>query len=191
TVSVSGNGTYTSPGITLPATGTVVGTYQWDATYSGDTNNSSASETSAVAEQTVVSPAAPAIVTTPSGGTLTLGTSSVTLSDTATLSGGYDETGAITFALYQGTTEIGSETVSVSGNGTYTSPGITLPTTGTVVGTYQWDATYSGDANNNPANETNAPAEQVVVSPAAPAIVTTPSGGTLTLGTSSATLSAT
>ena len=44
-----------------------------------------------------------------------------------------------------------TETVTVSGNGTYTTPiGFTLPTSGTVIGTYQWVATYSGDANNNP-----------------------------------------
>ena len=37
----------------------------------------------------------------------------------------------------------------MSGNGTYTTPtGYTLPTTGTVTGTYQWIVTYSGDANN-------------------------------------------
>ena len=29
----------------------------------------------------------------------------------------------------------------------------TLPTSGTVTGTYQWDATYSGDTNNNAASE--------------------------------------
>ena len=34
-----------------------------------------------------------------------------------------------------------TETVAVNGNGTYTTPtGYTLPTTGTVTGTYQWDA---------------------------------------------------
>ena len=59
--------------------------------------------------------------------------------------------------------------MAVSGNGTYTTPtGYTLPTTGTVTGTYQWDASYSGDTNNIPASESNAAAEQVVVSPATP-----------------------
>ena len=49
-----------------------------------------------------------------------------------------------------------TETVAVSGNGTYTTPtGFTLPTTGTVTGTYQWDATYSGDGNNNTASDTS------------------------------------
>ena len=49
---------------------------------------------------------------------------------------------------------VDTETVTVSGNGTYTTPtGYTLPTTGTVTGTYQWVATYSGDANNNAVSE--------------------------------------
>ena len=42
---VSGNGSYTTPtGYTLPTTGTVTGTYQWDASYSGDTDNVGATE---------------------------------------------------------------------------------------------------------------------------------------------------
>ena len=151
TVAVSGNGTYTTPtGYTLPTTGTVTGTYQWDASYSGDTNNNSASENNAAAEQVMVSPASPAITTTPSVTAVTLGTSSVNLNDTAVLSGGYYETGTITFTLYLGSTLVDTETVSVTGNGSYTTPtGYTLPTTGTVTGTYQWDASYSGDTNNN------------------------------------------
>ena len=43
-------------------------------------------------------------------------------------------------------TPVDIETVTVSGNGTYTTPtGFTLPTTGTVTGTYQWNATNSED----------------------------------------------
>ena len=51
-----------------------------------------------------------------------------------------------------------------------------------MTGTYQWDASYSGDTNNIPATENNAAAEQVVVSPASPTITTTPSITTVTLG---------
>ena len=190
TVPVNGNGTYTTPtGYALPTTGTVTGTYQWDASYSGDGNNNTASETNSPAEQTVVNPASPTISTTSSAGTVTLGTSSVTLNDTATLSGGYYESGQITFTLYQGSTLVNTETIAVNGNGTYTTPtGYTLPTTGTVTGTYQWDASYSGDTNNDTANETNSTAEQTVVNPASPTITTTPSTGTVTLGSSLVTL---
>ena len=56
----------------------------------------------------------------------------MTLNDTAVLAGGYYETGTITFTLFQGSTLVDTETVTVSGNGTYTTPtGFTLPTSGT------------------------------------------------------------
>ncbi|MGO9463631.1 MAG: SdrD B-like domain-containing protein [Isosphaeraceae bacterium] len=185
TMPVSGNGNYTTPaGYTLPTTGTVTGTYQWDASYSGDTNNTSASETNAAAEQVTVSPASPTITTTPSVTSLTLGVSSVTLKDTAVLALGYYETGTITFTLYLGSTKVDTETVPVSGNGNYTTPaGYALPATGTVTGTYQWDASYSGGTNNASASEINAVAERVTVSPASPTITTMPSPTVVPIGT--------
>ena len=86
-----------------------------------------------------------------------------------------------------------TETVAVTGNGTYTTPtGYTLPTTGTVTGTYQWDATYSGDTNNNVGErDQGGAAEQTVVSPASPSIVTTPNPSAVTLSSSSVTISGT
>ena len=63
----------------------------------------------------------------------------------------------------------------MNGDGTYTTPtGFTLPTAGTVAGTYSWNATYSGDPNNNPAN---ASPEPTVVSRASPGLSTTASPG--------------
>ena len=51
--------------------------------------------------------------------------------------------------------------MTVSGNGTYTTPtGFTLPTTSTATGTYQWDVAYSGDANNTAITDNKDPAEQ-------------------------------
>ena len=190
TVSTNGNGTYATPtGYTLPTTGTVTGIYQWNASFNGDTNNNSVSENGAAAEQVTVSPASPVITTTPSATTVVLGTSSVNLKDSAVLSGGYYETGSITFTLYLGSTLEDTETVSVNGNSTYATPtGYTLPTTGTVTGTYQWDASYNADANNNPASENGAAAEQVTVSPASPTIATSPGTNTVVLGTSSVNL---
>jgi len=164
---VSGNGSYTTPtGYSLPTTGTVTGTYQWDATYSGDSNNSSVSEDNAVSEQVGVSDASPDLSTTPSTTSVTLGDSSVTLKDTAVLSGGYSPTGTITFTLYYNgaATPVDAETVSVSGNGSYSTPaGYALPTTGTVAGTYQWDASYSGDPDNASVSDNGAAGEQVTV----------------------------
>ncbi len=190
TVAVNGNGTYTTPtGYTLPSTGTVTGTYQWDATYSGDTNNNAASDVNNPNEQVTVSAASPRLTTTPTPATVALGANPVTLTDTATLAGGFNPTGTITFTLFLGSTLVDTETATVSGNGSYTTPtGYTLPSTGTVTGTYQWDATYSGDGNNNAASDNNAANEQVTVSAASPTLSTTPTPATVALGANPVTL---
>src|SRR6202040_1889707 len=110
-------------------------------------------------------------------------------------SGGYYETGTITFTLFYngGSSPVDTETVTVSGNGTYTTPtGFTLPTSGTVTGTYQWNASYSGDNNDDPAISNNDPNERVTVSAATPTISTTANPTTASTGTTlqdSATLS--
>src|SRR5262249_45996830 len=73
-----------------------------------------------------------------------------------------------------------TQTVSVSGNGTYT---VSTPplATGTVAGTYTWKATYGGDSNNAVASDQGGVAEQTVVSPASPTLATTPNVTTVTL----------
>jgi predicted methyltransferase len=141
TVPVTGDGTYTTlTGYTLPTTGTVAGTYQWDATYSGDGNNATVSDTSDPAEQVTVNKARPALPAGPTTSTVTLGLTAPTLTDTATPAGGYAETGTLTFTLYNpGGLLVDTETATVNGDGRYTTPtGFTLPATGTVAGTYQW-----------------------------------------------------
>ena len=67
----------------------------------------------------------------------------------ATLSGGINPAGTITFVLYDSADNpIHTETVSVSGNETYsTSTGFTS----TSAGSYKWTAFYSGDQNHKPA----------------------------------------
>ena len=74
--------------------------------------------------------ASPTLTTTPSPTTVTLSNATpAKLTDSATLSGGSSPTGTITFTLYQGSTLVDTETVTVTGNGTYTTPtGYTLPT---------------------------------------------------------------
>ena len=158
---VNGDGSYSTPtGYTLPTVGTATGAYQWNATYSGDTNNGGADINDA-SEQVLVGAASPAIATTPNTTSVMLGTSPATLTDTAVLSGGYSETGTITFTLYQGTTLVDTEMATVNGNGSYSTPtGYTLPSAGTVAGTYQWDATYNGDANNGGASTSTTPANR-------------------------------
>jgi hypothetical protein len=102
--------------------------------------------------------ASPSIVTKASGA----GTVGDTLSDTATLSGGVnlDGTGSITFKLYGPGQTCGVDTplytdtvTGVNANGDYSSDNNGTPANGNVAltaGTYQWAASFSGDANNNP-----------------------------------------
>jgi hypothetical protein len=159
-----------------PFTPTGVGTWCFSATYGGDSHNAPSADNTTVTdtnECVLISPASPSITTTPSATSITLGPTPPILKDTAMVSGGDNPTGTITFTLYDGanpTPVYHSEPVSVTGNGPYTPhSGYTLPTTGTVTGTYQWDASYSGDPNNNAASENNATGEQVkVVSPCGP-----------------------
>ncbi len=63
----------------------------------------------------------------------------------------------------------------------------TLPTTGTVAGTYTWSVTYAGDANNINAIDQGGTVEQTVVSKANPTLVST-AGPAITLGTAAPTL---
>ncbi len=132
-----------------------------------------------------ITTASPTLTTTPSPTAVTLGANPVTLTDSATLTGGNSPTGTISFTLFHngGTTAVDTETVTVRGNGTYTTPnGFALATNGTATGTYQWDASYGGDANNNPVSDTNAANEQVTVSAASPVISTTPNPSTGVFG---------
>jgi hypothetical protein len=170
TVTVTGNGGYTTPAGFTPAQ---AGTYWWTASYDGDTNNNPATATCGD-ESVTIAKASPAITTTPAtSGTGTVGSTTVT--DTATLSNGYNPTGTITFSLF-GPSEApacsapvftDTEQVSV---GTATSP----PFTPAQAGTYYWVASYADDTNNNPA-ATNCGDEPVVITKASPAIATSPS----------------
>src|SRR5262249_2152651 len=148
TVAVNGNGTYTTPmGFTLPTSGIVAGTYQWVASYSGDPNNNPAfADTNADEEKVTVLDPTPTRITTADPTTVTLGPNAVTLTDTATLSGGFNPTGTIVFELFLigGSEPVFVGAVPVNGNGSYTTA-VTLPPTALVPGTYQWVAVYSGD----------------------------------------------
>ena len=91
------------------------------------------------------------------------------ISDTATLSGGSNPTGTITFKLYGPddatctNAPIYTNTANVNGEGTYPSGEYTP----TAAGTYRWTAEYSGDATNEPSSSPcNAPGETSVVNKA-------------------------
>jgi hypothetical protein len=186
TDTVNGNGTYTASD-TLPTSGQVAGTYIWSAHYSGDSNNTSTDDQGGTAEQTVLSPASPNVVTTASPGSVTVGTSGATLSDSAVLSGGFFETGTITFTLSGPGGFSFTHTDTVNGNGTYTASD--MLTAGAAAGTYTWSATYNGDGNNLTAQDHSGTAEQTVVTVLAhPSLVTTASSA-VTLGTTAQTVS--
>jgi uncharacterized repeat protein (TIGR01451 family) len=194
-VTVTANGTYhsTDPGTTTgSAVPTTAGTYQWVASYSGDANGNPAATTPFGDEPQAVDPAEPTI-TTSAGPTVVLG-SGVPLTDSATLAGGFNPGGTITFTLRDpGGTVVYTDVVRVNGNGIYdtstgTNPGGFLPTS---PGVYQWVASYSGDANNDPV-ASDSDDEPQVVDPAEPTI-TTNASPTVVLGsgvplTDSATL---
>jgi PEP-CTERM motif len=143
TVTVNGNGTYSTPaGVTLPTNGTVTGTYTWTGSYSGDPGNHSAGDQGGSTEQVMVNPASPGLDTTASPG----GVVGSTLTDIATVSGGYNPTGTITFTLTSPSDSVvDTETVTVDGNGIYATP---VGFTTSSAGQYQWEAAYTGDGNN-------------------------------------------
>ena len=111
------------------------------------------------------SKATPTISTVASPNTTHLG---ATVSDTATLSGGSNPTGTVTFQLFGpndstcGGMPVFTSTKTLSGGSATSDPFV--PTT---PGTYRWIASYSGDANNDPvAGMCNDANESVVVLPA-------------------------
>ena len=172
TASVTGNGTYRSQ----PFTPVLAGTYRWFATYSGDDNNAAAGPTACrdPAEAAVVAHpvARPDIRSTASASA----PAGAQIHDTAHLSGGDTPAGTITFSVYGpddatcSAPPAGMSTMTVSGNGDYTS----RPFTPTAAGTYRWIVEYSGDDRNLPAGPTDCADadESVVVSQAAPALRT-------------------
>jgi uncharacterized repeat protein (TIGR01451 family) len=113
----------------------------------------------------------PTLTTTPEQTNVTLGPNSVTLTDTATLSGGNNPSGNLVFTLSGPGGFSESQTVTVNGNGGYMAS-ITLPTSGMVAGTYQWTAVYSGDNQNHEVSDSNPDDELVTVRPATPTLVT-------------------
>jgi uncharacterized repeat protein (TIGR01451 family) len=173
---VSGNGNYTSADFTP----TAAGTYRWVANYSGDTNNSPTTNGCNEANENVAVNKAGPSVTTNAGNDVPLGTA---IKDTATLSGGQNPTGSITFKLY-GPNDATCQTViftsvkTVAGNDNYQS-GTFTPTT---AGTYRWVANYGGDTNNSAtSNGCNGQNENVVVGKLGPT-VTTDAGADVVLG---------
>ncbi len=181
TVTLSG-GTASSSGSWTPA---AVGTYYWQATYNGDSNNNSVSTCGGTSEQVKVSATTPTLGTVASPAAATVGVS-ITAKDTATLTGGDAPSGTVTFGLYTNsgcttavTPAVGG-TVTLSG-GTASSSGSWTPA---AVGTYYWQATYNGDSNNNSVSTCGGTSEQVKVSATTPTLGTVASPAAATVGVS-------
>src|SRR6516162_4322029 len=93
TVTVSGTGTVPDS----PSTAALsAGTYSYVAVYSGDNNYFPATGNP---EPFTITPLSPTIATTPTPASVALGIAPPTLKDSAVLSGGYAETGTITYTL--------------------------------------------------------------------------------------------
>ena len=135
---------------------TLVGTYRWIASYSGDANNPAVSGLcNDPNESVLVIPAVAAAlaITSVASPTITAGTG--VLSDTATVSGRVNPVAGatITFRLY-GPDDATCTTIPI-----FTST-LAYPVAGGPVtsgtfgppqsGAYRWVATYNGDANNLP-----------------------------------------
>jgi PKD repeat protein len=146
---------------------TAVGTYQYTATYNGDANNNSVATACGDAFETVTVRAQPHIATHVASATASIGDA---ISDTATMApgqGGPAPTGSVTFAVYgPGDTTCANPlervTAQLSGATANSAP----PTfTASANGTYQFVATYNGDASNNAVSGAcNDPNETVTVS---------------------------
>jgi hypothetical protein len=128
-----------------PITFNVAGDYFWQAVYSGDANNEGATS-DCTSEHLVVTKKQPAMTTAPN----------LIPNDDATIAGATATAGGtITFELFSpaaGATCSGTpaltQTVAVSGNGTYSTTNTTF--IASALGTWRWQVSYSGDANNAP-----------------------------------------
>lgn len=157
------------------------GTTSYSATLTASSRPSTASITlSGSAAQT----APVAIATTPGPGGVVGAT---TITDSATLSGGSDPSGTISFDLYSQTcfsNPVYTDVVVVNNDGSYdtsagSNPGGYLATS---TGTYYWIAAYSGDNANF--SVSSGCGEPVVITAASPAISTIQQPVSATVGSS-------
>jgi hypothetical protein len=133
-------GMATSAGYTATATGTDY----WVATYNGDSNNSSVTSGTAL-EPVSITPATPGINTQQQPATANVGDS---IADKATVTGGFNPTGTVTFRLFDNPNGTGTPLFTDTeplAMGMATSAGFTA----TAAGTDYWVATYNGDSNNS------------------------------------------
>jgi len=123
------------------------GEFRWTAAYGGDANNEASATACGASEQSsAVAKAAPGLAGVATSA-VTVGSS---ITDVATLSGGFEASGQIVFRAYgpgdascSGAVEY-EATVPVDGDGPYSPSGFSPA----AAGLYRWTAAYGGDANN-------------------------------------------
>ena len=179
---VNGPGNVTTSHSYVP---TSVGTYAWtaDLVWSGvipwgpeESVTETLASSGCNAEPVTIDKADTSIATTPTGS----GPIGTVIGDTATLSGGFEPTGKITFKLY-GVNDpecdgkplfTESEKLNKDGTaGTADDPFVAGD-----AGTYHWVASYSGDADNNAVTGLCTDEPQTI-GKATPSIASTPSAG--------------
>jgi hypothetical protein len=181
----SGSQTITTPG-TVPASAPVTlnppGTYYWQAVYSGDSENEGSSSTCGPGGEveTVLSPTSVTTMLTgggQSGATISVpaGTS---VTDSANLGGAFaaSATGTVTYDVYSD--DACTDLVYQGTDEQITPPGTLPPSAGVTLstaGTYYWQASYSGDANNAP-SQTICGDEVETVTPAPTTVAASLSG---------------
>jgi hypothetical protein len=164
TITPSGNGTYVTSNTNVAEE---VGTYTWKVAFAGDNYNNATQDQGGTAEQLTTVKTSPSLVSAASfkAGSGS-GVGSAIPEDSAVLSGGYKESGPITFTLYAPDNSIvDTETVTPNGDGTYATSNTTVATQ---VGTYTWRVSYAGDSLNNGANDQGGASEQLVTYPTRP-----------------------
>ncbi len=109
------------------------------------------------------------------GGTVVVGSGSK-LTASVALAAGYNATGTLTFTLRNPSgTVVNTETATVNGNNTYSTPLGYLPTIG---GVYTWQVSYNGDSENFSVTSSNVPQ----TANAAPSVTTSPTNQTINSG---------
>ena len=140
------------------------GAYRWTAAYGGDADNATASVDCPDAALTTVARATPTVTVTATAGGAVVGDATAgatsggavvgdALGATAVVSGGFEPSGELSFALHgpgdERCTEapVHTAVVAVAGDGSYAAP----PFVATALGGYRWTVAYAGDRRNAPA----------------------------------------
>ncbi len=172
----------TTPGFVSNTTGI----WHWTADYSGDANNSPTSS-GCSAEPVTITQSAPSITT---NAITTMGTVAVnipSIGDRVTsMDGAFNPTGSITFTLFSDAT-CNTAVPGMSGSGSIFGGMASWSTSWTppAPGTYYWQASYTGDANNSAITSACGGAgEQVTINKATPLLTTTALTGPVAVGSS-------